>query len=102
MTTTKLGASYRPSALQGWELRAGLSHGQQPVQSGDVLFNIIAPGVIENHVTVGATTQLGEKELSFSLMYAPENSVSGRSPFDPTQRITLEMHQFELELSLAW
>jgi long-chain fatty acid transport protein len=34
-----------------------------------------------------------------SFMYAPENTVSGPSLFDPTQNIDLKMSQFEFEVS---
>ena len=42
------------------------------------------------------------REYSFAFMYAPSNKVSGASPFDPTQSIELEMHQFELEFGYSW
>ena len=68
-----------------------------------MLFNILAPAVIEDHVTVGFTRTRGENsEFSFALMYALDNSVSGINPFDPTQTITLEMRQWELEFGYSW
>jgi long-chain fatty acid transport protein len=38
-------------------------------------------------------------EWNFSFMYAPENSVTGPSFFDPTQNIELKMSQLEFEVS---
>ena len=35
-------------------------------------------------------------------MVAPEGKVSGRNTFDPTQRLELKMHQFELEFGFSW
>jgi hypothetical protein len=37
--------------------------------------------------------------MSLSIMYAPSKEVTGTSTFDPTQTITLEMSQFELEFA---
>jgi len=103
MTTHKLGISWRPATQPQMTLRAGLSHGQQPVESSEVLFNIMAPGVIERHFTLGASYRLrNERELSLMLMYAPENAVRGPNTFDPTQQIELKMHQFELEIGFSW
>ena len=52
---------------------------------------------------MGLTRKLSnDHEFSISLMYAPENDVSGPNAFDPTQNIILEMDQFELEFGYAW
>ncbi len=103
MTTHKLGVSWKPASLPVWTLRAGVSHGQQPIEETEVLFNVLAPGVIEHHFTVGASYRLQSgKEASVMFMYAPSGEVSGNSAFDPTQRIELEMKQFELEFGFSW
>ena len=66
-------------------------------------FNILAPGVMEEHFTVGFTKTLSSgNELSLSFMYAPENTVKGPNNFDPTQTIEFTMKQFELEVSYSW
>jgi len=79
MTVFKLGASY--AVDERLTVRAGLSMGRQPIPSSEVMFNILAPGVIENHVTLGATWQLGAgKEVSVAYMHAFRNSVSGGLP----------------------
>ena len=51
MTVFKFG--YTWSTGNDWTWRAGASFGGQPVQSEDVTFNIISPGVIEQHYTLG-------------------------------------------------
>jgi long-chain fatty acid transport protein len=102
-TVHKLGLSWRPVALPAWTFRAGISHGQQPIEGTEVLFNMLAPGVIERHFTLGTTYRMAnDRSLSVMLMYAPEENVSGRNAFDPTQRIELKMHQFEIEVGFAW
>ena len=53
MTVFKLGVSYAYS--QSLTLRGGFSTTNQPIQKSQTLFNMLAPGVIENHLTLGAT-----------------------------------------------
>ena len=64
-------------------LRAGYSHNDNPIRAEDVTFNILAPGVIEDHVTLGFTykTKSGG-ELTMFYMHAFENSVTGSSLFN--------------------
>ena len=103
MTTHKIGYQWQPSGMEDWTLRVGFSHGKQPIRDEQVLFNMMAPGVIENHFTTGFTHVMDNgKEYSFSVMYAPEKKISGPNPFDPTQKIELKMHQFEIEFGYSW
>lgn len=106
MTTTKLGLEWMRDQNNTW--RFGYSYGEQPIQSADALFNILAPGVMEHHFTVGWTRQMANGgALTLSFMYAPEVTVSGPNvfdftPFAPTtlpQTIELEMNQFEFEVA---
>ena len=80
--------------------RLGYSHSDQPISSDQVLFNILAPGVVQDHITAGYTRMLNNNsEVSFLLMHALKESVQGANAFDPTQTIELEMQQFELGIS---
>jgi long-chain fatty acid transport protein len=64
-------------------LRAGYNHGQNPIRSADVSFNILAPGVVQDHFTLGFTKQLDKtSELSGMFMYAKKSTVSGPSMFN--------------------
>jgi long-chain fatty acid transport protein len=38
-----------------WTLRAGFNVGGNPVQPADAMFNILAPGVVRRHYSIGAT-----------------------------------------------
>ncbi len=63
-------------------LRAGYSHSDNPITSRDVTFNILAPGVVTDHYTLGFTYALGrDAEITMSYMHAQENSVSGETLF---------------------
>lgn len=81
VTVTKIGVAYRASS--SLVLRAGWSHGSNPVQGSDVTFNILAPGVVQNHATLGFTFALGDgSELTFAAMAARRNSTTGASLFN--------------------
>ena len=78
-------------------MRFGYSHSDQPIEDDQVLFNILAPGVIEDHVTLGATYKTKDMgEINLEVMHALSETVKGPSAFDPTQEIELEMDQFEI------
>lgn len=103
MTIMKLGYQWSTSA--DWTWRAGISQGDQPIPSSEVMLNILAPAVMETHLTGGFTMKTGsDSEFTFAAMYAPSSSVSGANPMEAPgqQTITLEMSQIELEASWAW
>jgi long-chain fatty acid transport protein len=109
MTVIKLGLQW--ARTEQWTYRFGYSYGEQPIPSSltlgnvdnEVMFNIIAPGVIEQHATFGLTyTFANLSELDFSLTYAFENDVKGLNPLDPGQTITLTMNQWEFGIGYSW
>ncbi len=76
MTVYKLGVSYDVS--KNLTLRAGYSTADQPIPSSETLFNILAPGVVEDHITLGATWRLQNGgELSLAYMHAFKKTVNG-------------------------
>ncbi len=98
MTTFKLGVEWLHNDSRVW--RFGYSYGEQPIDGADVLFNILAPGVMEQHFTLGLSQRTsGGGAWNFSLMYAPTNTVRGVNMFDPTNEISIKMSQFEFEVS---
>ncbi len=101
MTVYKFGVEWQSSPE--WTWRAGYSYSEQPIPDSEVLFNILAPGVIEQHITAGMTKTIGNnQELNVALMYALENDVSGPNPLDPAQTIELQMNQWEYTVGYAW
>ncbi len=90
---------YRQERGMETGIQLGYSHGKKPIDGSEAVINMPAPGVIRDHFTASFTRYLaGGHEFSLSLMYAPEEMVTGRNLFDPTQTIELAMHQFEVEL----
>jgi long-chain fatty acid transport protein len=103
----KLGYQWETSPQ--WTWRVGYSYGDQPIPSSEMLFNIIAPGVMKQHITGGFTyTMASNNEFNFAAMYAPEEKISGNNPLaagstgTATQNIELYMSQWELTASWAW
>lgn len=76
MTVYKLGVSY--AASNNLTLRAGYNHGKQPIPGSETFLNILSPGVVEDHLTLGATWALDNKsEISVSYMHAFKKTVNG-------------------------
>lgn len=87
-----------------WTWRVGYIQNDQPIPKEEVLFNILAPGVQEQHFTFGFTKQMGKgNELTFAAMYSPEETVKGTNPADASgQTIELKMKQYELGVAWSW
>jgi len=93
-----------------WTLRAGYNHSDNPIQPQDVTFNILAPGVIKDHVTLGATWAWDrQNEITGALMYAFRNSVTGASLFNsffppgmqPNMQEKIEMYEWSFGLQYS-
>ena len=101
MTVYSIGAAWATSP--DWTFRVGASFTDQPIPKDQMTFNILAPGVMEEHYTLGLTRTLGSgNELNVSFMYAPKVKLTGPQNFDPTQNVTFQMDQWDLEFSYAW
>lgn len=83
-------------------VRVGFSHGNSPVRSSEVMFNMLAPGVVESHVTVGFTQNIGDKAIDFAIVHAFNHTISGQNPLDPAQTIKLQMNQWEFEVGFRF
>jgi long-chain fatty acid transport protein len=101
MTVFKFGVQYMID--KQWTVRAGYSHGDQPIDGSEVAFNTLAPAVIEDTWTLGATWKpRDDYELIFWGAYMPENSVKGPGVFTGTQAPEIKMSQYELGVNFAW
>ncbi len=106
-TAFKLGGEYRRNAE--WTYRAGLNYGKSPIGKEDVLFNSMAPAVVELHFTAGATWKISsDMEMSFSYVHAKENTVTGataysnRSPTEDNAAITMVQDAFGASFGLKF
>jgi long-chain fatty acid transport protein len=102
----KLGVQWQATSTM--VLRAGYNHSTNPVKAENVTFNILAPGVITQHYTVGGTYALSkDSELTWAYMYAPKNTVTGLSMYNsmiPASGITetIRMSQQSLGVQYGW
>jgi long-chain fatty acid transport protein len=103
VTAVKLGASYAYN--NALTLRAGYNHSTQPIRNTETLFNILAPGVVQDHVTLGATWVLENKsEISLAYMHAFENSVHGNQSLSGFGggEANLKMYEDSLGIAYGW
>ncbi|MEK9811696.1 MAG: outer membrane protein transport protein [Bordetella sp.] len=90
-------------------LRVGYNKGDNPIRAEDVTFNILAPGVMEDHYTIGGTYKINDlSDWSWFAMYAPKVSVTGSSLFnrlnglpENTIQETIEMKQYSFGLQYS-
>ena len=105
VSVVKVGVAWRAS--DALTLRGGINRGTNPIRGSDVTFNILAPGVVQNHVTAGFSyTGCKDCEWSGALMVAQRQSVTGASLFNAVLGPgaggieTISMRQ--ISLGLAW
>lgn len=103
----KFGAAYRLN--EKTQVRTGYNHGSNPISARDVTFNILAPGVVQSHYTLGLTHALSKNsDISVSFMHAPRQNVSGSSLFNglfpapPNAGGTETIGMSQNSLGLAW
>ncbi len=104
MTVFKLGAAY--DINEKWTVRAGWNHAEQPIDKDQTMFNILAPAVVEDHLTLGATYNLPQgSELSFYYMHAFENEVKGSNSIPAAfggGEADISMNQDAFGISYGW
>lgn len=103
----KLGVEWASS--DRWTWRAGFNRSDNPVTASDVTFNILAPGVVTDHLTLGFThTFASGGQLTMAYMHAFQNSVSGASILPvfmggmPAGTEKISMHEDALGIQYAW
>jgi len=92
-------------------LRFGVNRGTNPVTGASITPNILAPGVMTTHLTLGGTYNLSPKsELSWMFAYAPSVSVTGGSLFNmqpgmppgTQMQETVKMKQMTVGVQYGW
>ena len=95
----KIGLQWRKSPTL--TLRAGYSHTTELFDSGQALFNILAPATIRDHFSFGGTWTMDDSnKLNFAFTRALKETIEGSNPiFTPGQTGSVSMEQVELEVS---
>lgn len=82
VTVFRLGANYRLN--ENWQVRGGWAYVTDPIPADQTFFNILAPGVVNHHFTLGATWNSdGGLEVSTYGLYAPKVRVDGENSIPP-------------------
>ena len=109
MTVLKLGMSYvYDSTLT---LRAGLNHNDQQIPQSQTLMNILAPGVVQNHLSLGGTWTLADKsQISVAYVHAFQQTVNGAGSIPAGAppagfgggEANISMHEDSIGISYGW
>lgn len=98
VTTYKLGLSHEVS--EQLTVRAGYNHNTQPISSDQTFINVIAPGVVRDHLTIGLTWKLASGvEISGFYAKALEKEVVGTGP---SSGVDLRMDQDSIGIGVSW
>ena len=107
--TIKVGVQWQMNAKT--TLRFGVNRGTNPVSGSSITPNILAPGVMKTHLTMGGTYALTPKsELSWAVAYAPRVTVSGSSLFNlqpgmppgTNMQESISMKQTSIGIQYGW
>ena len=103
MEVVKLGVAV--NGADNNTFRAGISYAEQPIESSEVLFNILAPGVQEWHFTAGYEFTLdSDTQYAITMSYSPSKSVKGLNPLYQSQQqfVEIEMQQYEVTFAASF
>ncbi len=100
----KLGVEFQ--ATPALAVRAGFGRTDNPIQGRDVSFNILAPGVVKDHYTLGFTYAIDQSsEITGAYMHAKRNSVTGFSLFNafaPGMGGVETIEMYQNSFGVAW
>jgi long-chain fatty acid transport protein len=103
-TVYKIGFAYE--LKPDMTLRGGYVTLKQPIPANQTFFNILAPGVVQDHLTLGLSLKMaGNGELSFMYMHAFEKKVDGSGSIPLAfggGEANLRMSQDSLGVAYGW
>jgi long-chain fatty acid transport protein len=67
-----------------WSFRVGYNYSEAPMDDDQIMFNFLAPAVVEHHATLGVSYRPNKNmEWNFNYMHAFKNDVSGPTVLGP-------------------
>jgi long-chain fatty acid transport protein len=97
----KVGLQYEHN--DKWIFRVGYSHGEEPWEDVNTLFNVLAPATVQDHLACGFTYRINKKsEVVFAFTHGFKNTIQGQSTFTGPQTGHVRMHQNDLEIGWAY
>ncbi|GAB1231990.1 hypothetical protein UT4_04560 [Ferrigenium sp. UT4] len=104
MTAYKFGISHEYD--KQLTLRAGFSTNNQQIPSSQTFFNILAPGVVKQHLTLGGTWTLENKsELTVGYLHAFSKTIRGSGSIAPSfggGEANIKMYQDSIGVAYGW
>jgi long-chain fatty acid transport protein len=104
ITAEKLGVDYK--AGSSVTVRGGYNHSGLPFDGSQTFFNLLAPAVVQHHLTAGATFALHNgKEINLAYQHAFAKTVDGVNSIPPAfggGEANLKMYQDSIGLSFGW
>jgi long-chain fatty acid transport protein len=83
-------------------VRTGYSHGDEPWDNDNTLFNILAPATIQNHLSAGLTYRFNDQSaLNVAYTHAFKNTIQGTSTLTGPQTGHVRMHQNDLQIGYS-
>ena len=78
----KAGVQYEYNSK--WTMRLGYNYGKTPISDDQILFNMLAPAVVEHHITLGLGYRQSKNiEWNANYMLGVKNTVQGKTVFYP-------------------
>jgi len=104
ITAVKTGLNYKVTS--SLTLRGGYNHSGVPFDSSQTFFNLLAPAVVQHHLTAGATLALSNgKEVNVAYQHAFQHTVEGVNSIPPAfggGEANLQMYQNAIGVSFGW
>ena len=104
VTAFKLGTNYRLNPE--WQVRAGFAYNTQPIPTDQTFLNVLAPGVVQWHLTAGASYTIPNgPEISVFALYAPETTVNGTGSIPASYgggEANIHLSEFAIGISAGW
>ena len=107
VNVVKIGFEYQYN--ERWAWRAGYDRTDNPISGRDIDFNILAPGVVQDHLTFGFTYKTSTNgELTFAYMHAFNHGVTASSLLNsyvaplPAGNVSIKMYQDAVGVAYGW
>lgn len=95
-TVYKVGVKHQVN--DGLALMAGYNHGDSPVGSDVTTVNVLAPAVVEKHISLGFEKKLTPKsKIVGSYIHAMENTVEGAATLPPPGPIPMDAYDLSMD-----
>ncbi len=95
----RVGLLYHPN--NQWTFRVGYEYNENPIPDSQLLFNILAPAVVQNHATFGLTLNLTpNSEVNAAYMHAfNEKQSVNQTAFGVPGSIQMQQNSFDISYS---